>query len=155
MLSSDEIIYKILSESKKEGNQILQHFHISYPDKTVARESNSIYVAVVSSEPNNELFEATEYRDLVEVLVATKIKDYKRAVTVIKTVTREIIRLIKTNEDFDVTPIVRNIAPEYDPNFVLNKGHIMVEVITKIDDYLDDETVENVCKILVEDIQVE
>lgn len=155
MLSSDEIILNLLKEAQDNGNRILQHFHISYPDKTIARESNSIYIGVVSTEPNTELFDATEYRDLVEVMVTTKIKDYRRSVTVIKTVIREINRLIKSNPNFAIRPVIRNIAPEYNSNFVINKGHIMVEVLTEIDDFISDETIENVCNILSEDIEVE
>ena len=156
MLSSDEIIYNILIEAQKHGNPILEHFHIQYPSRKIAEESNSIFVAVVSSEPNTELFEATEYRDLVEVLVVTKIRDYKDAVTVIKTTIHEIINIIKSNEeDFDVRPIVRNIAPEYNSDFVLNKGHIMVEVLTEIENEKPQDVYDKVCSILVEDIEVE
>lgn len=155
MLSTDKIIHDMLLTEKQNGNELLQHFHISYPSKNVARESNSIFVAVVSSEPNTEMFSTTEYRDLVEILVVTKIRDYDRAVLVIKTVIREIIRLIKTSEEFNVRPIVRNIAPEYNPNFVLNKGHIMVEVLGELEDELPQDTVSNVCKILLEDIEVD
>ena len=44
MLSADETILNILSEEKKNGNQLLKHFHIQHPSKQVAEESNSIYV---------------------------------------------------------------------------------------------------------------
>lgn len=157
MLSSDELIYNLLTTAKTDGNPLLEHFYISYPDKTIMRESNAIYIAVVSTEPSMELYDSTEYRDLVEILVSTKIKDYRRAVNVIKTVIREIIRILKTDagDDFSIRPVIRNIAPEYNPNYVLNKGHIMVEVITEIDNVISDETVENVCNILTEDIEVE
>lgn len=156
MLSSDETIYILLKQAQEEGNLLLQHFHIEYPSRKVAEESNSIFVAVVSSEPHNELFEATEYRDLVEILVVTKIQDYHDAVTVIKTTIREIIHILKQAEnEFDVTPIIRNIAPQFNPDFVLNKGHIMVEVLTKIEDNISDETYDKVCNILVNDIEVD
>lgn len=155
MLSSDEKIFNLIVKNKKDGNELLQHFNISYPSKRIAKESNSIYVASVSSEPNQEMLDSTEYRDLVEILVVTKIEDYKRAIKVIKTVIREIIRILKQSDEFDVTPIIRNIAPEYNPNFVLNKGHIMVEVLTEIDDNISQETYDKVCKILVNDIEVE
>ena len=155
MLSSDEKIHKILTTAKQDGNELLQHFHIKYPSKDIARESNSIFVAAVSTEPSTELFDSTEYRDLVEVLIVTKIRDYRRAVTVIKTVTREIIQLIKASDEFPIRPIVRNIAPEYNPNFVLNKGHIMVECLTEIEDNIKPETVTNVCNILLEEVEEE
>ena len=154
MLSSDVIIHDLLLKEKEKGNPILQHFHIQYPSKNVAKESNSIFVAVVSSEPSTEMLDSTEYRDLVEILVVTKIRDYMRAVKVIKTVIKEIIRLIKKFDEFDVRPVIRNIAPEYNSDFVLNKGHIMVEILTEIDDELDHETLDKVCKILIEDIDV-
>ena len=91
MLSIDELIYDILITEQENGNELLQHFHIQYPSPKVAEESNSIFVAVVSSEPNTEMLDSTEYRDLVEILVVTKIKEYRDAVTVIKTTIREII----------------------------------------------------------------
>ena len=31
MLESDEIIYNYLIEEKKNGNELLKHFHIKYP----------------------------------------------------------------------------------------------------------------------------
>ena len=157
MLSSDELIYNILINEKNNGNRLLQGFNIKYPDKTVMSESNTIYVAAVSSEPNNELFEGTEYRDLVEILVVTKIRDYQRALKVIKTTIREIISILKNKtNDLPHRPIIRNISPEYNPNFVLNKGHLMVEVLTEIeDDEPDTETYESVCSILLDDNNIE
>lgn len=154
MLSSDEIIYNILTNAQQD-NELLQQLHIEYPSRKVAEESNSIFIAAVSSEPNNEMLDSTEYRDLVEILVTTKIRDYRDAVTVIKTVIREITRILKQSNEFDVTPIVRNIAPEYNSNFVLNKGHIMVEVLTEIEDNIPQETYDKVCSILINNIEVE
>ena len=152
MLSIDELIYDILITEQENGNELLQHFHIQYPSSKVAEESNSIFVAVVSSEPNTEMLDSTEYRDLVEILVVTKIKEYRDAVTVIKTTIREIIRILKEDTQFDITPIIRNISAEYNPDFVLNKGHIMVEAITEIENSTPPETYDKVCQILVEDI---
>ena len=80
MLSTDEIIYSILTNEKKNGNQILNHFQINYPSKKVASESNSIFIGVVSSEIHTEMTDASEYKDLIEILITTKIKDYKRAI---------------------------------------------------------------------------
>ena len=156
MLTSDAKIYNTLIQAKKDGNKLLNKFHIQYPSKdAVAQESNSIIVAVVSSEPNEELLDATEYRDLIEVLIVTKIRDYDRAVRVIKTVTREIIQLLKLSDEFEVRPIVRNISPEYNSDFVLSRGHVLVEVLSSIDTFDDTEEYEKVCEILVEDIEIE
>lgn len=154
MLAADELIYDILTTAQQD-NELLQQFHIQYPSTKVAEESNSIFIGVVSTEPNTEMLDSTEYRDLVEILVATKIRDYYDAVTVIKTVIREIIRILKQSNEFDVTPIIRNIAPEYNPNFVLNKGHIMVEVLTEIEDNITQETYDKVCSILINNIELE
>ena len=154
MLSSDEIIYNILKNEQDNGNELLEHFHIQYPSKNVAEESNSIFVAVVSSEPSTEMLDSTEYRDLIEVLVVTKIKEYTDAVTVIKTTIREIIRVLKNSTLFDVTPIIRNISADYNPDFVLNKGHIMVECLTEIDDITSEGQYKKVCEILINDIEV-
>lgn len=157
MLSSDEIIYKILIDNKKEGNKLLEKFHIRYPSKDViAQESNSIVIGVVSTEQHEEFLEASSYRDLTEILIVTKIKDYNRAVKVIKTVTREVNRLLKKNTDkFPNRVAIRNIAPEYNQDFVLNKGHIMVECITApVDDDIEEEEIDAVCKILLEDMEI-
>ena len=95
MLSSDETIYSILMSEKENGNEVLKHFQIMYPSKKVASESNSIFIGVVSSELHTEMNDASEYKDLIEILITTKIKDYKRAIFTIKTVSKEIIRILK------------------------------------------------------------
>ena len=157
MLSSDETIYSVLKKAKKDGNQVLEHFQIMYPSKKVASESNTIFIGVVSSEIHTEMNNASEYKDLIEILITTKIKDYKRAIFTIKTVSKEIIKILKENTDsFPFKPIIRNIAPEYNPNFVLNRGHIMVECLTDIETYEnDEESIEKVCSILVNEDKIE
>lgn len=157
MLSTDEIIYSLLKDEKENGNKILNYFQIMYPSKKVASESNTIFIGVVSSELHTEMNDASEYKDLVEILITTKINDYKRAIFTIKTVSKEIIKIIKENSDlFPIKPIIRNIAPEYNPNFVLNRGHIMVECLTDLEkDVVDDESVDKVCKILLDETKIE
>ncbi len=157
MLSSDETIYSILMGEKENGNEVLKHFQIMYPSKKVASESNSIFICVVSSELHTEMNDASEYKDLIEILITTKIKDYKRAIFTIKTVSKEIIRILKENvELFHIKPIIRNIAPEYNPNFVLNRGHIMVECLTDFEkDESDEESIKKVCKILLDDNNID
>lgn len=156
MLESDEIIYNYLIETKENGNELLQHFHIKYPDKNIVMESNSIFVGAISSETETETNAGTEYRDLIEILVTTKIKDHDRAVRVIKTTIREVIRVIKECPYFTPRPRVRNISADYDSrNYLLNRGHIMVECLSGVEDYDAPDDVKNVCKILVEDMEVE
>ncbi len=155
MLESDEIIYNYLIEKKESGNELLQHFHIKYPDKNIAMESNSIFVGAISSESETETNAGTEYRDLVEILVTTKIKDHDRAVKVIKTTIREVIKVIKECPYFTQRPRVRNISADYDSrNYLLNRGHIMVECLSGVEEYDTPDDVENVCKILIEDLEV-
>ena len=76
MLNVDETILQILQTEKKTGNQLLKHFHIQHPSKRVMEESNSIFVATVSSENNQDGFDFSSFRDLVEILIVTKQKDY-------------------------------------------------------------------------------
>lgn len=157
MLSNDEIIFSLLKDEKNKGNEVLQHFEIMYPSKKVASESNTIFIGVVSSELHTEMVDASEYKDLIEILITTKINDYKRAIFTIKTVSKEIIRLIKKNSDlFHIKPIIRNIAPEYNPNFVLNRGHIMIECLSDFEkDEIDEENIKKVCKILMDDNNID
>lgn len=45
------------------------------------------------------------------------------------TVSKEIIRLINENETlFERRPVIRNITPEYNRDFVLTRGHIRIQV---------------------------
>ena len=131
MLSTDEIILNILSTAKNEGNQLLKHFQIKFPDKTVAEESNTIFIAVVSSENSEDGCDFISFRDLVEILIVTKNRDYRKGINIIKTVSREICRLIMLNKDkFPNKPVIRNVNPEFNSDFVLTRGHIMVQVTT-------------------------
>lgn len=154
MLETDNIILKLLIDEKKNGNELLKHFHIQHPSKRVAEESNSIFVACVSSENNIDGFTFSTFRDLVEILIVTKQKDYSKAIKIIKTVSMEICKIIMKNRNkFPNQPTIRNINPEFNMDFVLTRGHIMVQVNTEPTDFeIDDETYKNVCSIIVDDI---
>ena len=157
MLSSDVLILEVLNEAKNNGNEILKNFHIQFPSKRLAQESNNIFVACVNSENNLDGYDFTTFTDLVEVLVVIKKLDYEKSVNVIKTVSYEICKLIYESIDkFPNKPIIRNINPEYNYDFVLNRGHILIEInTTPINFEIDDETYDCVCKILAENIEVE
>ena len=132
MLSADETILNILSEEKKNGNQLLKHFHIQHPSKRVAEESNSIFVATVSSENRLDGFDFSSFRDLVEILIVTKQKDYRKAITIIKTVSYEICRVIMDNrKEFPNRPVIRNINPEFNNDFILTRGQ-QIKVSTQL-----------------------
>jgi len=152
MLNLDNIILNILTNEKNNGNNLLKHFHIQHPSKRVAEESNSIFVACVSSENNIDGFDFSSFRDLVEILIVTKQEDYSKAITIIKTVSYEICKLIMSNRDkFPNKPIIRNVNPEFNNDFVLNRGHILVECNTEpvTFDLTDDEY--NICNVYLKE----
>lgn len=157
LLETDEIIYNILKTAKDDGAKILEPYIIRYPSDVVMKESNAIYVATVDSESVNEGYDFSQYNDLVEILIVTKQRDYQKAIRVIKGTSRYIVGLIKQNKDkFPNSPVIRNITPEYNRNFVLTRGHIMVQVRTNpIDDNVSEEEQLEICNILVEDIEYE
>lgn len=156
MLSADETILNILSEEKKNGNQLLKHFHIQHPSKQVAEESNSIFVATVSSENRLDGFDFSSFRDLVEILIVTKQKDYRKAITIIKTVSYEICRVIMDNrKEFSNRPVIRNINPEFNNDFVLTRGHIMVEVNTEPETFEITDEMYNICSLYLNDVIID
>ena len=155
MLNTDEIILNILLDAKTEGNELLQYFKIGFPSKQVAEESNSIFVASVDSEAHDNGFDFQSFVDRVEVLIVTKNRDYQKAISIIKTVSKEIIGLVKKNTDlFDNTPIVERVTPEYNVDFVLTRGHIMFRVNTSPQDFDISEEKTRICQILTDDMDV-
>lgn len=158
ILRTDEIIYNILFEAKEnEDSPLLEYFQIRYPSEQSLKESNAIFVGMVDSESVNEGYDFSEYRDLVEILIITKKRDYQEALAIIKTMSRYIVSLIKKNKaKFPNKPVIRNITPEYGNNFVLNRGHILVQVNTAPvdDEVLEDEEL-RICELLMGDIEYE
>jgi len=155
MLCTDEIILNILLDAKDDGNELLKYFKINYPSNRVAEESNSIFIASVDSEANTIGFDSQSFIDRVEVLIVTKNREYQKAINIIKTVSREVIRLVMENMDsFPNKPVVERVTPEYNNDFVLTRGHIMFRVNTGMDDF--DATSEKlkVCQILTDDMDV-
>lgn len=153
MLNTDEKILKILVNEKSNGNKLLKHFHIQCPNKRVAEESNSIFVATVSSENNQDGLDFSSFRDLVEILIVTKQKDYKKAIKIIKIVSYEICRIIMNNrEKFANKPVIRNVNPEFNNDFILTRGHILIEVNTEPETFelTDDEY--NICDVYLNDV---
>ena len=154
MLHSDETILKILLKAKNEDNPILKHFKISYPSKKVAQESNNIFIGAVDSESNIEGFDFSSFTDLVEVLIVTKNKTYSESIKIIKIVAKEITKLIYQNyELFDEKPIIRNLTPEYNKDFILTRGHMRIQVKTKPESLVPTEDEYTLCKILLEKIE--
>ena len=167
MLLSDEKIVKILLDEKTNGNRLLQFFKISYPSDKVAQPSNSIFVGIADYETTEQGFDFDKGNDLVDILVVTKKQDnqrnkldneiYSESKHIIKTVLLEIRRILRSDDSVNVlgsTPTFRNITPEYNPNYVLNRGHMLVQVPC-IDSFDDSESYDCVCNLLLEDIEVQ
>ena len=155
MLTIDEIILNILLDAKNNNNDLLKHFKINYPSNRVAEDSNSIFVASVDSEAHNVAFDSQSFVDKVEVLIVTKNREYTKAIRIIKSVSREIIRLVMANQDKFVNKVyVERVTPEYNKDFVLTRGHIMFRMNTEMDTFDIDEETLTVCQILTEDMDV-
>lgn len=168
MLYTDELIVEILLNEKKNGNKLLQHFKISYPSNKVAEASNTIFVGVADYEISKTGYDFDEGHDLIDILVVTKKKDniknkkidnkvYSESKFIIKMVLREIKRILTTPENIKKLgnrPVFRNITPEYNPNYILNRGHMLVQVsvIDLFDNYEDE--FDKVCSLLVENVEV-
>ena len=75
---------------------------------------------------------------------------------IIKTVSYEICRLIMINRrKFPNKPVIRNINPELNMDFILTRGHIMVQCKTEpINfDISDDEY--NICDLILQGIDID
>lgn len=156
MLSSDEIIKDILIEEKRNGNRILEPFNIQYPNQRLAEESNNIFIATVSSENNLDGFDFSTFQDLVEIYVITKQLEYEKAIILIKAVCSEICGLIMKHRDrFSTKPVIRNINPEFNKDFVLNRGRIMVQVVTEPVDFELSKDEYNVCEVILDEIKID
>ena len=66
------------------------------------------------------------------------------------------MKLIYHNTDlFDNKPIIRNITPEYNRDFVLTRGHMMIQVKSKIESLVPSEDEYTLCNILLNKIEEE
>ncbi|WP_283390499.1 hypothetical protein [Methanobrevibacter woesei] len=154
MLSTDTRILNVLLNSQKEGNKLLNYFKIKYPDKTLTEDVNSIHVACVSSENHTSGEGFQVFTDLVEIVITTKKLEYSKAIRVIKTVSKEIINLLKKDDYLSQRIIVRSISPIHDSDtFLLKKGHLLLQFNTDPISFMNsDDEIEKVCKFLIDDI---
>lgn len=154
MLQTDETILKILLNAKNQNNKLLKHFKIGYPSKQVVQESNSIFIGAVDTESNLEGFEFSSFTDLVEVLIVTKNRNYNESLKIIKIVSKEITRLIYESTDlFPNKPIIRNLTPEYNRDFILTRGHLRIQVKSEPESLVPSEDEYLLCNILLEKIE--
>lgn len=167
MLQTDEKIVTILLKEKNENqNSLLKYFKISYPNGNIAQESNTIFVGIADYESRDNGLDFDAGTDLVDILVVTKKRPnkygkksdkliYDESKHIIKMVMLEIRRILRLEENITIlggVPRFRNITPEYNRNFVINRGHMMVQlkVIDEFEDY--EEEFKNVCEILMNEI---
>ena len=156
LLKTDNIILDILLEAQSNGNTLLKPFHIQHPSKRIMEESNSIFVACVSSENLDDGYDFSTFKDLVEILIVTKQLDYSEAIELIKGITIEICRLLMINQDrFPNKPTIRSINPEFNRDYVLTRGHIMVQVKTSPTDFSLSEEDYNVCSVILDKIEID
>lgn len=167
MLQTDEKIVQILLKEKVENkNPLLKHFKISYPNSNIAQESNTIFIGIADYESKDNGLDFDAGVDLVDILVVTKKRPnkngkktdktiYDESKHIIKTVMLEIRRILQLEENIAIlgnTPRFRNITPEYNRNYVINRGHMMLQ-LKVIDEFIDyNEQFEKVCSILLDDI---
>lgn len=157
MLSTDERILDDLLKAKNEGNKLLEHFHINFPDKKMAQEINSIYVAVVDAENNTALLSGGQtFTDLVEIIITTKKVDYRKSIDITKILSKEIVRVLKNDEYLGQRLIIRKISPLYEKStHLLKKGHILVQFKTDKEEWLNSpDEYEKCCEFLT-NIKVE
>ena len=94
----------------------------------------------------NKLFKKT--------IIVTKNRNYSESMKIIKIMSKEITRLIYENSDlFDNKPIIRNLTPEYNKDFVLTRGHMRIHVKSKPESLVPSEDEYALCNILLEKIE--
>ena len=137
-LTSDILIYNILKES---DDDFIRKCNLKFIDKSVpAQEDDTIYVAHVDLEPNQELFEATQYRALVNIFVKTKDTDYIKASRFLRTVVKHIKYVLRNDDNCKARKITfRNTTFEYGSGYTLKGLHLMVQLLEHESYNIDDE----------------
>lgn len=156
-LTTDARILNLLLDEKANGNVLLQHFQINYPDKTLNEDINAIHVACVSADNAQSGLDHQTFTDLVEIVITTKKLEYPKAIKVIKFVSEEICRIVKNDDYLSQRVIVRSISPVHQKDtFVLKKGHILLQFKTDPISFTDNEEgLFECCRILTENLTVE
>lgn len=126
-LTSDFLIYNLLMKSDDE---FIREFNIKFIDKSVPAEgNNTIYVANIDLETNNETFHSTEYRALVNLFVKTKNTNYIEASQYLRTVVKHIKNVLKSDVTCRRRHIqFRNITYEYGSVYTLKGLHMIIQL---------------------------
>lgn len=149
-LTSDILIYNILNNSDDES---IRKCNIRFIDKSVpAQEDDTIYVASIDCENNQETMDTTEYRALVNIYVKTKDTDYVSGSRFLRTVIKHIKYVLKSDEECKLRHIrFRNIKYEYGSSYTLKGMHLLVQLL----EYEDDDLESYSCVHLDDDIDIE
>jgi hypothetical protein len=137
-MTSDILIYNILSES---DDDFIKKCNLKFIDKSVpAQEDDTIYIANVDLETNQELFEATQYRALVNIYVKTKDTNYLRASRFLRTVVKHIKYELRNSDECKARRITfRNTTFEYGSGYTLKGLHLLVQMLEHENYKIDDE----------------
>lgn len=126
-MTSDILIYNIL---KNSDDEFIKECNIKFIDRSVpAEEDNTIYIANVDLETNQEVFGGVEYRALVNVYVKTKSTDYLESSRFLRTVVKHIKNVLREDEDCKERSIrFRNTTYEYGSKYTLKGLHLLIQM---------------------------
>ena len=137
-MTSDILIFNILSES---NDDFIRKCNLKFIDKSVpAQEDDTIYVANVDLETHQELFEATQYKALVNIYVKTKDTNYLEASRFLRTVVKHIKYVLRNDDECKARRITfRNTTFEYGSGYTLKGVHLLVQMLEHENYNIDDE----------------
>jgi len=137
-MTSDILIYNILKESDDE---FIKKCNLKFIDKSVpAQEDDTIYIANVDLEPQQELFEATQYKALVNIFVKTKDTNYLEASRFLRTVVKHIKYVLRNDNECKSRRIIfRNTTFEYGSGYTLKGLHLLVQMLEHESYNIDDD----------------
>ena len=127
-MTSDILIYNIL---KSTDNTFISDCNVKFIDKSVpAEEDDTIYIANVDLETIRETFNSVEYKALVNIYVKTKNTDYVDGSRFLRTVVKNIKKVLRDNVDCKQRHITfRNTTYEYGGKYTLKGLHLLVQLV--------------------------
>lgn len=151
-LTSDILIYNIL---KKSDDPFISKCNVKFIDRSIpALEDDTIYIATIDCETNQELFDGTEFKALVNIFVKTKDTDYVNGSRFLRTVIMHIKKVLIDDEDCKLRQIrFRNIKYEYGSNYTLKGLHMLVQLLEQQD--YDEDLLNCIDEITIDEIETE
>ena len=126
-LTSDILIYNLLNNT---DDNFIKEFNVKFINQSVpAEENNTIYIANVDLETENETFNSTEYTAMVNIFVKTKNTDYLEGSQYLRTVVKHIKNVLKGNVTCKQRHIrFRNITYDYGSTYTLKGLHMIIQM---------------------------